>query len=321
MIRSTLRGASAALFLVACLVAPAPGEEKLTAVQVGRLGKAATALVECDRGGGKSHGSAFCVHASGLFVTNHHVVAGGTAVRLVLDPSLKTQRIVKAEVVRTDRDDDLALLRAEGVKDLPVLALGDGEKVEELEEVIASGFPFGKSLRLDKDEYPAVSVNKGTVTALRRKAGELHRIQVDVALNPGNSGGALLNLQGKVVGVVVSGLRGAGVNFVIPSNRLAAFLAVPDMLLTAPALTRANQNQPATFEARVVSAIAPASRLRVDLVLRAGNGPERRVEMKFDAGVYRASAVPVPSDGRLLEVSAHFAIRLLPPSVGCRFGS
>lgn len=306
MIRSTLRGVTVALLLVACLAAPAPGEEKLTVVHIGRIGKAATALVECDRGGGKAHGSAFCIHASGLFVTNRHVVAGSTAVRLVLDPALKTQRIVKAEVIRTDPETDLALLRAEGVEDLPVLALGDSGKVEELEEVVACGFPFGKSLRMAKDGYPAVSLEKVTVTSLRLEAGELHRIQVDVTLEPGNSGGALLNLRGKIVGVVVSGVRGAGGHFVIPSDRLAAFLAVPDLRLTAPALTRANQDRPASFEARVVSAIAPGHRLSVDLVLRAGNGPERRQEMKFDAGVYRLTAVPVPPVKRHLELTAQF---------------
>ena len=172
MIRSTIRGATVGLLLVACLVASARAErlakadlvrhadeKKLTLVQIGRLGKAATALVECDLRGGKGHGSAFCIHPSGLFVTNEHVVAGSTAVRLVLDPSLKTQKVVKARVVRIDRENDLALLRAEGVEALPVLALGDGGGLEELEEVVACGFPFGRSLTVSKDDYPAVSIN------------------------------------------------------------------------------------------------------------------------------------------------------------------
>ena len=93
------------------------------------------------------------------------------------------------------------------------------------QQQVGGGFDFGvesllpchKSLTVEKDDYPAVSINKGAVTALRRKLGDLHRIQVDVALNPGNSGGALLDLNGKVVGVVVSGVRNTAVNFVIPA--------------------------------------------------------------------------------------------------------
>jgi serine protease Do len=214
-----------------------------------------------------------------LFVTNEHVVAGNTAVHLILDPSLKTQRIIKAQVIRSDRANDFALLRAEGVKDLPVLALGDSDRLEELEEVIAFGFPFGNSLRVTKDGYPSISINKGAVNALRRKADELHRIQVDVSLNPGNSGGALVNLQGKVVGVVVSGVRGSGVSFVIPANLLTRFLAVPDIQFTAPGLTRSNQHDSTVFEARIVSILPPTKPLSVELVLRAGNDSERVFEM------------------------------------------
>src|SRR5204863_78892 len=86
---------------------------------------------------------------------------------------------------------------------------GSAEGLSELMEVVAFGFPFGTALSADRRDYPAVSVNVGSVTALRRKAGALHRIQVDVPLNPGNSGGAVLDRTGKVVGVVVAGAQPA----------------------------------------------------------------------------------------------------------------
>ncbi len=291
MIHSVLR--VTAFLLLACLVAPVRGEKKLTLVQIGRMGKAATALVECDLRGGKAHGSAFCIHSSGLFVTNEHVVAGNTAIRLVLDPSLKTQKIVKAKVIRIDRENGLALLRAEGVEDLPALALGDSGGLEELTEVVAFGFPFGKSLTVSKDDYPAVSVNKGAVTALRRKGDELHRIQVDVALESGNSGGAVLDLKGKVVGVVVSGVRGAGANFVIPVSHLERALGRPELSFTAPKVAIADRGKPATFEAKAVTLIPGGKPPTLELVLTVG-GKTRRVAMRGDAAVYRATAIPLP---------------------------
>ena len=159
-----------------------------------------------------------------MFLTNEHVVHGGGDFDLVLDPGLKTQTVLASgKVVRTDKDLDLALVRVEGAKDLAALPLGSDEKLNELAEVIAFGFPFGAALALDKKEYPAVSVNAGNVTALRRKDGELNRIQVDAALNPAAIRGPVLDRSGKVIGVVVAGVRGSGVSFVIPVSHVACF--------------------------------------------------------------------------------------------------
>ena len=133
-------------------------------------------------------------------------------------------------MIRADKDLDLALLRADGVKDLPALSLGSVDRITETMEVVALGFPFGKLLDAQPNEYPAVSVNIGSVTSLRMKDGALHRIQVDAALNPGNSGGPVLGPDGKVVGVVVAGVRGSGVNFVIPVSHLTTFLARPESI-------------------------------------------------------------------------------------------
>src|SRR5262245_54003539 len=103
-----------AALLLPTLVHAGDKDGDLTRAEVARRGKAATALVEVPRGRDKVHGSAFCVHPSGLFITNEHVVRGAAEVSLVLDPALKTQKVVKAKPVRTDAVRDLALLRAEG---------------------------------------------------------------------------------------------------------------------------------------------------------------------------------------------------------------
>jgi S1-C subfamily serine protease len=213
-------------------------------VEVGKLGKAATALVEVKAR--RSYGSAFCVHPSGLFLTNEHVIQGGE-VTLVLNPGLKGEKAFRARVVRADKDLDLALLRADGARNLPALALGSDKDLSELEEVIAFGFPFGTALAPDRKEYPAVSVNVGRVTSLRRQDGKLHQVQLDAVLNPGNSGGPVLDNSGKVVGVVKSGVRGAGVNFAIPVSRAADFLARPDVRFDPPPLSAANLYKPVPF--------------------------------------------------------------------------
>lgn len=185
-------------------------------VAIAKLGKAATALVEVKEA--RAYGTAFCIHSSGLFLTNEHVIrpAEKDALTLILNAGLKNQRILQAKVVRSDKELDLALLRVEDAKDLPTLSLGSNENLTELMEVVALGFPFGKALVQDKKDYPAISVSHGHVTALRHREGRLHRIQVDAVLNPGNSGGPVLDSQGQVVGIVVAGVLGSGVNFAIP---------------------------------------------------------------------------------------------------------
>src|SRR3954462_9415261 len=93
------------------LVLPAGArDEKPTRVEIGKRGKAATAFVDVP---GRGTGTAFCVHPSGLFVTNEHVVRGASpgGAPLVPAPALPTQRVLKATVARADAAADLALLR------------------------------------------------------------------------------------------------------------------------------------------------------------------------------------------------------------------
>jgi hypothetical protein len=300
LMKSTIRRlvTLAALFTVVTRCGAA--DEPLTRVQIGRMGKAATALVEVKAARGQGSGSAFCIHKDGWFLTNAHVAQG--ELTLVLNPSLRTEKSYSARVVRSDPELDLALLRVEGVKDLPALALGSDEGLEELADVVAFGFPFGTSLR-------AVSVNPGSITALRHKDGRLHRIQLDVVLNPGNSGGPVLDGAGKVIGVVESGIvvsagatpRGVrppgaptGVNFAIPVSLVSRFLARPEVQFSPPRLGSPELHKAVTFEARVTPVLPSTERVTVDLILKAGNGPERTARMEADGDRYRLTAVPIP---------------------------
>jgi S1-C subfamily serine protease len=183
------------LLLVLCAATSqltADDAKNLTKAEIARLGKLATALVESDRG---SFGSAFCVHPSGLYVTNNHVIQNATSdVNLVINGGEPDESRLRAKVVRRDKELDLCLLRVERVKELPALTLGNVEGLHELAELVTFGYPFGRGLAAGQGKYPSVSINLASVTSLRRRDGDLNRIQLDASVNPGNSGGPVLDL-------------------------------------------------------------------------------------------------------------------------------
>jgi S1-C subfamily serine protease len=301
-------------------------EQKLARNQLARLGKAATALVELGGGRGpqfgQAYGSAFCIHPTGLFVTNDHVVhppnpfpgnqqGAEGPITLVVNPGQKEQRSYAARVIRADKHLDLALLRVDGIRDFPALSLGDDEKLEELVDVVAFGFPYGAALdgaggappgqvpAAGRRDYPSVSVNAGSITALRRKEGVLDRIQLDATINPGNSGGPVLDKDGKVVGVVVSmavaqRLGRTGISYAVPASHLARFLARPDIEFDPPALTPGNIHKPVLFEAKVVPILPSPAPLAVDLILKPAQGREQSYHMVAAEPYYRVTAVPLP---------------------------
>lgn len=137
----------------------------------------------------QSLGSGFIISDDGYILTNHHVVDGADKVIV----RLNDRRELEAEVVGSDKRADIALLKIDA-EDLPTVKLGDSDKIEVGEWVLAIGSPFGF-------DY---SVTAGIVSAKERAlANETYVpfIQTDVAINPGNSGGPLFNLDGEVVGV------------------------------------------------------------------------------------------------------------------------
>src|SRR5262249_55217196 len=156
-------------------------------------------------------------------------------------------------VLRSDKDLDLALLHVAGEKDLPVLSLAADNTLSETDEVVAFGFPFGSRLAPDPKDYPAISVNVGKVTSLREKDGQLHRIQLDAVLNPGNSGGPLVDKDGQVSGVVVSGVVAAGVNFAIPVSHVHRFIARPEIFFEPAPLKLTDVRAEREFTARALT--------------------------------------------------------------------
>lgn len=159
-------------------------------------------------------GSGFVVDASGLIMTNQHVVSGASSVSVEF--STGEQR--SATIVGTDRSNDLALLRVNNMPSgIPAVTLGDSAQVEVGETAIAIGSPFGLEL----------TVTQGIISAIDRNwspDGRLLRglIQTDAPINPGNSGGPLLNERGEVIGIntlIESPVGGnVGIGFAVPIN-------------------------------------------------------------------------------------------------------
>jgi len=166
----------------------------------------------------KGQGSGFFVSADGYIATNAHVVKKASKIQVLMQDGRK----LDAKLVGTDPRMDIALLKVEG-KAFPFLVLGDSDTLEVGDWVAAIGSPFG---------LPG-SVSKGIVSARGREQPNLTDcddiIQSDVTLNPGNSGGPLLNLKGEVVGVntAIATLSGAGhsVSFSIPINMVKPILS------------------------------------------------------------------------------------------------
>jgi serine protease Do len=159
-------------------------------------------------------GSGFIISADGYILTNNHLVGGAKKVYV----KVGEEADIKAEVIGTDPPTDLAVIKIKK-ENLPFLELGDSDKLEVGEWVLAIGNPFGLSH----------TVTAGIVSAKGRSgfsfSGESPAyqdfIQTDAAINPGNSGGPLIDLDGKAVGINAA-IVGAGVNigigFAIPIN-------------------------------------------------------------------------------------------------------
>ena len=159
-------------------------------------------------------GSGFVISADGYILTNHHVVDGADDIYV----TFTDKRELKAKVIGSDQRTDVALIKVEatGLSRLPI---GDPNKLKKGEWVLAIGSPFGLES----------TVTAGIVSAKGRETGDyLPFIQTDAAVNPGNSGGPLLNMKGEVIGInsqIISRSGGfQGISLAIPideANRVA----------------------------------------------------------------------------------------------------
>jgi putative serine protease PepD len=203
-----------------------PISANLDARQIYDASKNAVTYIVADTPEGQATGSGFVVSKDGLIVTNDHVVDGASQVQVKIGTSDKAQ---DATVVGADPSRDLALLKVDA-GNLPTLSLGDSSSVGVGDPTYAIGNPFG----LDH------TLTTGIVSALQRSlqapdgATISGAIQTDAALNPGNSGGPLLDSSGQVIGVNSQIQTGSssgaeagnvGIGFAIPASTVKSFIA------------------------------------------------------------------------------------------------
>jgi len=164
-------------------------------------------------------GSGVIISPDGYIVTNHHVVEGATQIKV----TLHDRRVLTGKVIGSDKLTDIAVIKVDA-HDLPAITWGDSAKLQPGQSVLAFGSPFG---------VLQFSVTRGIVSAVNRPApfssdartpGGL--IQTDAAVNPGNSGGPLVNAHGELVGInqMIATNSGsfAGASFAIPANTAKA---------------------------------------------------------------------------------------------------
>ncbi len=163
-----------------------------------------------------SAGSGFVISPDGLVVTNYHVVDGATELSVTVDGE-----VYEAEVRGSDPATDLALLKIEPKQDLAYLALGDAEALRVGDWIMVIGSP----LRLDNSVSVGVVSAKGRNINITPDASLENFIQTDAAINFGNSGGPLVNLQGEVVGIATAINYGAeNIGFAVPVTTLQRIL-------------------------------------------------------------------------------------------------
>jgi Do/DeqQ family serine protease len=155
-------------------------------------------------------GSGVIISEDGYIVTNNHVIANSDQLQVTLN----NNKTYKAEIIGTDPNSDIALLKIETDRKLPYLAFGDSDNTKVGEWVLAVGNPFDLTS----------TVTAGIVSAKARALASLDQsfIQTDAAVNPGNSGGALVNTNGDLIGIntAITSQTGSyvGYSFAVPSN-------------------------------------------------------------------------------------------------------
>lgn len=160
----------------------------------------------------RSLGSGVIISKEGYVLTNHHNIKNADEVKVAFDQG---EEEYEAKIVGSDSETDLAVLKVDTGKDLPVATLGDSDRLKVGDIVFAIGNPFGVGK----------TVTKGIVSAQGRGVGRLpyeNFIQTDAPINPGNSGGPLIDAKGRVIGIntmIMSRAGGSqGVGFAIPIN-------------------------------------------------------------------------------------------------------
>jgi len=193
------------LLIVGCQPTIIQNSETVTEEFIAVAAKVIPAVVSIDAE--ETTGSGFIINNKGYIITNYHVIKDKKDIRIYLPD----KRIFSAKIIGFDPETDIALVKIKG-DNLPTVEFGDSDKLKVGQKVAAIGNPFGLES----------TITTGIVSAKHRTRGKtIYRdfIQTDANVNPGNSGGPLVNLDGEVVGINTFILaRSEGLGFSIPSN-------------------------------------------------------------------------------------------------------
>jgi serine protease Do len=250
-----------------------------------------------------SLGSGFIIHKDGYIVTNNHVIQGAREINV----ELLDGRKFSAELISSNPDADLAILRVQSDKPLPTLDLGGSSDLMIGEPVIAVGNPLGFSH----------SVSTGIVSALHRDLTGPNKeqmndlVQTDAAINPGNSGGPLLNAYGQVIGINCAIRSDAqNIGFAIPVDRLRdqiPELMSPEHASKTEVPIKLNESrrilEPATVESTIrvdgtneivhsIAGVAPHDIVDAYAILR-NCKPDESIDLVTDKGTQTIKAKPV----------------------------
>lgn len=167
----------------------------------------------------ESLGSGFLVNDSGFILTNFHVISGSSRIQV----TLPDQTQYYATALDADRSDDLALIKINPKKKQEFLRLGDSDRLQVGQKVLAIGDPFGLEGTLTVGVVSSIGRALNSETQQRLEG----LIQTDAAINGGNSGGPLLDSSGSVIGIntAILGRTNIGIGFAMPINRAKALLS------------------------------------------------------------------------------------------------
>jgi S1-C subfamily serine protease len=161
-----------------------------------------------DKGLKTSAGTGFFINPNGYIITNKHIIEKAKTIKIKI---YKQKEEFNAKIIDLDKNYDIALLKID-IYNIPIVKIGNSDSIKTGEEVIAIGNPFGLQN----------TVSKGIISSDKREDKGLTFIQTNIDLNPGNSGGPLINLKGEVIGINTSIIKDSkGIGFAVPINAIA----------------------------------------------------------------------------------------------------
>ena len=263
-------------------------------------GKRATAFIEVTGAYGTWRGSGFCIDRSGLFITSARIIekaTQGAEIQLVLDTRLASQRKLTATLLSSDyHGAGLALLQARGGEIPAPLELGRDADLKKLAPVFALGYPAGKETEAGKDLYPRLRVLTSRISLLHSGGFRaIEKVYIDDQMDPGLSGGPLLDESGRVAGISVANTGELSV--AKPVGFLAEFLAKPSIVLDVATVAFETRTRSAEWTIHLQPP-APLLKLpeRLSVTVMVGNFGNTRTytAQPVGGGVFKATVVPDP---------------------------